>query len=70
MGLVCQVVGVIMAFGSLGGFLFDRNNALGGALFLIFGIALGGWAENLSDMVDLKKRVSELEAGNSTEAAT
>ncbi len=37
------------------------GNPLGGPLFLIFGIALAGWASNLREIVDLKQRVSSLE---------
>ena len=59
MGWACQLAGVLLTFGSLVGFW--GGAALGGALFLVFGMALAGWANNLSQIIDLKKRLSALE---------
>ncbi len=60
MGLACQLVGVLLAFAALAD-LVDIS-PIGGVLFLVFGMALGGWAGNLQEITNLKYRVSELEA--------
>lgn len=57
LGLACQAAGVI-------GFLSDlvRSEAsIGPALFMIFGLAVGGWAGNLKEITELKARLAQLE---------
>ena len=62
--LACQLVGVVTLFASLAGVL--DVSSLGAMSFLVFGMALAGWAGNLQEIVDLKYRVAKLEgpAGN------
>ncbi|MDA1053274.1 MAG: hypothetical protein O3C40_22715 [Planctomycetota bacterium] len=59
LGLGCQAAGVLLVIAGAANLQF--GSPLGGPLFLIFGMALGGWASNLSEIIDLKQRVSVLE---------
>lgn len=59
MGSACQLAGVLLAFAASAGLV--ETSPIGGALFVVFGMALSGWAGNLLQITDLKKRVSELE---------
>ena len=65
MGLACELVGALGMFGSLAGWWAGLwgppASALGFLVFFVFGMALGGWASNLSLINDLKKRLSALE---------
>jgi hypothetical protein len=61
MGLACQFVGFVGAFGSMAGFWGSKGTVTWGFMMLVFGMALGGWAGNLSQIIDLKKRLSAME---------
>ena len=63
MGLACQLVGVLLTFAAHAG-LVDIS-PVGSFLLLVFGMALSGWAGNLTEITNLKYRVSELEARTS-----
>ncbi len=68
LGLAWFSVGVLGAFGTLGGWWGRPASAIGWALIFVFGLALAGWAGNLSLINDLKKRLSVLEGRLSKEA--
>lgn len=64
MGLACQAFGVVFAVGSM----ISVSNAddtwrgiISGIVMVVFGMALSGWAGNLSEISELKKRVAALE---------
>ena len=59
MGLGCQAAGVVLALAGAASLPFGKP--LEGVLFLIFGMALGGWANNQREIVDLKQRLSAVE---------
>lgn len=65
MGLGCQAAGVVLMLASV--MKLSIGNPLGAVLFLIFGMALGGWAGNLREIGDLKQRVAELESRDVTQ---
>jgi hypothetical protein len=60
MGLACQFVGVVGAIGSMAGF-WAKGALPWGFMMVVFGMALGGWAGNLSQIIDLKRRLSAME---------
>ncbi|MCH7726972.1 MAG: hypothetical protein IH991_10890 [Planctomycetes bacterium] len=70
MGLACQPVGLLFAIVFTIAAFADLASVspLGGVVFLVFGMALSGWAGNLLEITDLKKRVSELEGCVSKDA--
>lgn len=63
-GLACQACGVVLAFGSMMN-VFNPDSTwrgiISGMVSVVFGMALSGWAGNLLQIADLKKRVAELE---------
>jgi len=72
MGSACQLVGTLGAFSTLVGWWVSLwgppASAIGWAVLFVFGLALTGWASNLSLINDLKKRLSVLEDRLSKEA--
>jgi len=64
MGLTCHAFGVVFAFGSMIS-VFNPDSAwrgiISGMVMVVFGMALSGWAGNLSEISALKKRVLTLE---------
>jgi hypothetical protein len=73
-GLAMQAVGVVVLLSSLAARTFGWDFlALGGGgaalaapLFIVFGIAVAGWAGNYAEILALKKRVSALENSTTT----
>jgi site-specific recombinase len=63
MGLACQFVGVVGAIIAL---VARSEAALAGVVVFVFGLALAGWAGNLSQIINLKRRVTDLEARESS----
>ena len=65
MGLICQACGVVFASGSIFSHFSSGDNnwrgIISGMLFVVFGMALSGWAGNLSEISALKKRIAALE---------
>jgi hypothetical protein len=74
MGLACQVFGVLIVIGDLANLMLGSASGglvlLRGPVMLTFGIALGGWAGLLGEIVELNEHVAELEGGAATPAAT
>ena len=61
-GWAAQLVGVLYGFaGLLGGGENVWRGSLAGVPVFLFGLAFAGWAGNLLEINELKKRVSELE---------
>lgn len=69
MGLGCQAFGVFFAVGSMFSLVGDPEDTwkgvITGMVSVIFGMALSGWAGNLLQITELKKRVAELEGRTS-----
>lgn len=61
LGLACQFLGVLGAVGGMAGF-WGKGALPGGFMMVVFGMALGGWAGNLSEILDLKRRLLAIEA--------
>lgn len=65
MGLTSQACGVVFAFGSFASLFGSADDTwrgiISGLLCVVFGMALSGWAGNLTEITNLKYRVSELE---------
>lgn len=74
MGLACQAFGVLFAFGSMIGLVGNAEDAwkgiISGMVSVVFGMALSGWAGNLLQITDLRRRVSDLESCISKESDT